>query len=97
MPYPLVYQFNTLTYLYSVQQEETNVNPNPNPNVLMFYPNPNVLTVYANPNILMFYPNPVTRSAKTLYSHTSDFSTLTNYNFKSTNDIALKFLDVIEQ
>ena len=39
----------------------------------------------------------MTGSAKTLHSRTSDFTTLTSHNFKSTNDIALKFLDAIEQ
>ena len=39
----------------------------------------------------------VTGSAKTLRSHTSDFTTLTSHNFESTNDIDLKSLDAIEQ
>ena len=32
-----------------------------------------------------------------LHSRTSDFTTLTSHNFKFTNDIALKFLNAIEQ
>ena len=46
---------------------------------------------------LHIYIQYVTGSAKTLHSHTSDFTTLTSHNFKSTNDIASKCLDVIEQ
>ena len=38
----------------------------------------------------------VTGSANTLHSHTSDFTTLINHNFKSTNDNTLLFLDSIE-
>ena len=33
----------------------------------------------------------MTGFAKTLHSHTSDLTTLTSQNFKSTEDIALKF------
>ena len=49
---------------------------------------------YAYVLILCIY---ATGSAKTLHSRTSDFTTLTGYNFKSTNDINLKFSYVVEQ
>ena len=38
----------------------------------------------------------VTGSAKTLHSRTCDFTTLTCHNFKSTNDINLKFSDAVK-
>ena len=39
----------------------------------------------------------VTGFAKTLHSHTSNFTPLTSHNFKSISDITFKFLDAIEQ
>ena len=38
----------------------------------------------------------VTGSAKTLHSHTSNFTTLTSHSFKSIHDITLKLLYAVE-
>ena len=49
---------------------------------------------HASAIVLYIY---VTRFAKTLQLHTSDFSTLVTHNSRTIKDIAVKFLHIVKQ